>query len=81
MTLYKESLAIGRKVEDQAGVAATLHNMGLSHEKQGRYDEALKSYCDALSIATRLGLAPYVRMSNPNIRLLKEKRPGLSCAR
>jgi hypothetical protein len=48
MRRYEESLAITRRLGNEAGIAATLNNIGLIHDRQGRYDNAMRRYEESL---------------------------------
>ena len=55
MRWYEESLAIERRLGNQAGIATTLSNIGKVYHKQGRYDDAMRRFEESLAIERRLG--------------------------
>ncbi|MGP8070688.1 MAG: tetratricopeptide repeat protein [Candidatus Bathyarchaeia archaeon] len=52
---YDSSLSISRKLGDQAGLAGTLHNLGVIEHDRGNYDKAKQLYSDSLEINRQLG--------------------------
>ncbi len=48
--LYRESLAIKRRLGNELDVAAVLHNLGEVAESRGRTDEAERLYQESLAI-------------------------------
>ena len=47
---YKESLAIKREIKDQRGIASSLGEIAVIHDRQGRPDEAVATYTEASEI-------------------------------
>ncbi|RLC77298.1 MAG: hypothetical protein DRI61_11785, partial [Chloroflexi bacterium] len=50
----EKSLSIFKRLEDQSGIATSLHQIGMIHEKRGEYEEALECYQKSLAIFERL---------------------------
>ncbi|PYP90000.1 MAG: hypothetical protein DMF61_02015 [Blastocatellia bacterium AA13] len=48
---FKESLRMARELSDTEGIVATLMNLAVSDQRQGRYDEALAHCTEASSLA------------------------------
>ncbi|MHA1105331.1 MAG: tetratricopeptide repeat protein [Promethearchaeota archaeon] len=55
MTCSENSLRIAEKLGNLKGKATFLNNIGMIHNAQGNYPEALKRYKEALQIAEQLG--------------------------
>jgi tetratricopeptide (TPR) repeat protein len=53
--LYQESLDIKLQLGDRAGVASSLHQLGMLAHDQGNYPEARRLYQESLDIELRLG--------------------------
>ena len=51
---YNQSLRIEQTLGNQAGIAESLHEIGIIHQLQGRYDQALQHYNQSLQIGQRL---------------------------
>ena len=45
----------GEELGDKSGIAITLHQLGMIHQDQGNYKEALKKYEQSLKIREELG--------------------------
>jgi tetratricopeptide (TPR) repeat protein len=46
---------ISEQLGDKSGIASTLHQLGIIHQNQGNYDEAIKLYQQSLMISEQLG--------------------------
>jgi two-component system NarL family sensor kinase len=55
---YNESLRIKRINNDKPGIAASLLNMGLVYQNQGKYDTAIKCFSESLKLRNELGDEP-----------------------
>lgn len=53
--LYTRSLEVSKKLGDQKGIAATLHQLGMIEQKKGNYDDAKKIYNRSLETSQKLG--------------------------
>ncbi|MBE9595141.1 MAG: tetratricopeptide repeat protein, partial [Proteobacteria bacterium] len=51
----KDSLKLKEELGDKSGIASTIHQLGMIHQQQGRYEEAEKMYQDSLKINEELG--------------------------
>jgi tetratricopeptide (TPR) repeat protein len=67
IALYEQSLEIKRAIEDQQGIAATLHCMAIIYANQGKVNEAIALYEQSLEIKRAIdnqqGIAATLAMS------------------
>jgi tetratricopeptide (TPR) repeat protein len=52
---YEESLAIERELGNRAGIASSLHQLGVLHHLQGEYPQARQRYEESLAVERELG--------------------------
>ena len=55
MKKYNQSLKIKEELGDKSGIAITLHQLGMIHQNQGNYEEAVKKYNQSLKMKEELG--------------------------
>lgn|GEM_PF-1259667 len=74
---YEELLKWDRETNNLLGTAITLYNMGLLYDHYlGKYEEAQRSYLEALKIFTRLEDKRYIQTVDKKIlRLMQEQNP------
>ena len=77
MQRYEESLAIKRRLGNEAGIAATLNNMAFIAFRRGEYGEALRLLCQTLAIQRRSGIP--TKNTGKGIAVLKRRVPGGGC--
>lgn len=63
---YEESLAIQRKLGDEAGIAAVLNNLGILSSDRLNHVDAIAFYDEALDFARRSGNPSVVRLTHVN---------------
>ncbi|MFC1716342.1 tetratricopeptide repeat protein [Candidatus Poribacteria bacterium] len=69
MKLHQETLG---NAPDERIKAVALHNIGVIHQNQGRYDDALKYYSDSLRIQQQLGNQDSIAASLHNIGVIHQ---------
>ncbi|MBI3744404.1 MAG: tetratricopeptide repeat protein, partial [Chloroflexi bacterium] len=74
--LYKDSLAIQRKLGNQDGIASSLGQMGLLAEAQGNLAEAEQFLVQALEIFQKLGAPDTATVHRALERVRRKKDDG-----
>src|SRR5437870_3122958 len=54
-TLWEDSLALRRALDDRAGIAATLSNLGMGAANQGQFDIAAHRFAESVALLRELG--------------------------
>jgi len=77
---YNQHGDISERLGDQAGLAATCHNLGYIVYLRGDYDEAARQYQRSLEIEARLGDQAGLAATYSQVGLLEAERPDGSAA-
>jgi Tfp pilus assembly protein PilF len=78
--LYRESLALRRKLGDRQGIAHLLNNLGTAEYHRGNYAQAEALFAESLAIKRALGDAPGIASSLNNLGLVAHDQGQLTRA-
>ena len=73
LDFYQQALVIQMEAGDRFGGGATLKSIGMVYDRQGKYNEALKAYQQALVIASEGGYSALEEAVLTNIKKMTER--------